>query len=479
MENLAKLALKISLFLSVFILLSIHSYIAESITLEANKSGNIETTTTLQNTSSTKTVKKTDSTAKTAEVSESNLKLPIFPGAEGFGTTTVAGSGRHLTPWNTTIYKVTNLNDSGEGSLRDAVSKPEPRTIVFEVGGIIELEKLIPIKSPYITIAGQTAPPPGITLKNYGIMIEDTHDVLIQHLAVRIGDKSINSSIDCISNNSANLPTYNIVLDHLSVSWWQDGGIDFYKRPNTPQAELRDITVSNCIISEGLNLAGHALATMVGDGSKNISFIRNLWAHNVNRNPLITGNTSVLLVNNLVYNPQYYGAVLTNTGDYGTHTINIQGAVVIQGPDTKDAWDGLTILPNVNTSSTIFANDLLSPNMAQKWPGVRNYTSSEQLKAPAAPITVQPLTVMPSSQVVNFVLSNAGRIPWSRDKVDERVVNDVKNKSGKIINSQNDVGGWPSLLPTQKKLKIPANPNNKDESGYTNLEKWLHSYLVQ
>jgi len=142
---------------------------------------------------------------------QSAYALPVFPGAEGFGTNTVAGRGG-------TVYRVTNLNDSGSGSLRDCVNKSGPRVCIFEISGTIAINNDLSINNPYITIAGQTAPSPGITIRNFPIRPK-THDVLIQHIRVRTGDtgggdRKNRDAFGVEGNNP-----YNIVMDHVSASW--------------------------------------------------------------------------------------------------------------------------------------------------------------------------------------------------------------------------------------------------------------------
>src|SRR3989338_8925371 len=142
--------------------------------------------------------------------------IPAFPGAQGFGTDTPAGSGRHFAAPSTQIIKVTNLNDAGPGSLSAALEASGPRIIVFETSGTITLTSRIIVVNPYFTVAGQTAPSPGITLKNFGIAPR-THDGLIQHIRVRVGDQGPNNDgdMDAIGDiwNADRSQVYNLVFD--------------------------------------------------------------------------------------------------------------------------------------------------------------------------------------------------------------------------------------------------------------------------
>ncbi len=143
-------------------------------------------------------------------------KLPVFPKAQGFGIYTPAGRyGK--------VYRVTNLNNRGTGSLRDAMEASARRVVIFEVSGTIWLNSNIVVKEPYLTVAGQTAPSPGITLARAGIVVS-AHDVLIQHLLVRVGDLPVGTKPDfrdCIQVVGAadgQREVYNVVIDHCSVS---------------------------------------------------------------------------------------------------------------------------------------------------------------------------------------------------------------------------------------------------------------------
>jgi len=167
--------------------------------------------------------------------------LPVFPGAEGFGTDTPAGRGGQ-------IIKVTNLNDSGPGSFREALNTEGRRVIIFEVGGIIWLSRTLSVREPFVTIAGQTAPWPGITLAG-SALIFFTHDVLVQHIYARGGDEpggSVSNERDGIKAiGKGGNEVYNIVIDHCSFSWVVDKAITVYAAAVFDY--VHDVTVSSGI----------------------------------------------------------------------------------------------------------------------------------------------------------------------------------------------------------------------------------------
>jgi len=222
--------------------------------------------------------------------------IPVFPGAEGFGTRTPAGRGG-------SILKVTTLADGGPGSLRDALEQPEPRIVVFRIGGTIELKDPLFINHPFITVAGQTAPGGGICLKNAGLNIT-THDVLVQHLRIRPGIEGDvtpedNDAVAILGWHGQVDGASHVVLDHISASWGEDETISVWYGAH-------DITISNCIISEALNKARHQKRThsaglLIGDGSYHVSVHHCLLAHNDFRNPLISSGGTHDIVNNVIY----------------------------------------------------------------------------------------------------------------------------------------------------------------------------------
>ncbi len=220
--------------------------------------------------------------------------LAVFPGAEGFGTETPAGRGGR-------ILRVTSLADDGPGTLRAAIETPGSRVIVFETSGVISLSRDLKLTEPFVTVAGQTAPAPGITLVGAGIEIT-THDVLIQHLRIRPGDKKDGSkpgnrdAISIVGDDRRGREVFGVVIDHCSLSWSIDETL------SALSAGVRDVTISNNLFSEALDDSihpegPHSKALLVGNDARRVSIIRNVFAHNEDRNPFMKGNTSTLIAN--------------------------------------------------------------------------------------------------------------------------------------------------------------------------------------
>ena len=445
--------------------------------------------------------------------------LRVIPNAswqQGFGIDTSAGSGRHLATPSTTVIKVTNLNDSGAGSLRDAlVNQDSPKVIIFEVSGNIELQSPIWVggrgtaeaKGSYITIAGQTAPSPGITLKDYGIVFDrNCHDILIQHVRIRPGDTSIIAlgCPDCTKDSIADpltfdchysvekgwTPPYNIVVDHCSISWGGDMNI---------QSGADNITFSNNIISEGLNNPSHpkgphsrgsmAIAYNAGAaGGQNLAFIQNILAHNEDRNPFIATGFAVI-ANNIIYDFKFGISVDDSTNDGGPIKASIVGNYIIS-TDLENYC--IYLKAGVKAESRIYFGDdnyYSGSVQTDPWNSERTTCFEQRRKAgettsdvPEAnrasspPVWSEGYTTMPIMDVKDYVLLHTGARPADRDSVDMRIVNDVKNGTGGIIASQNDVGGWPNLAKNTRTLTVPSNPNEVQASGYTKLEEWLHEF---
>lgn len=256
--------------------------------------------------------------------------IPAFPGAWGGGMYSHGGRGGR-------VLVVTNLNDSGPGSFREACETPGPRIIVFNVAGIIRLEERVRIRAPYVTISGATAPGDGICFAGKTVEIE-THDVVIRHLRFRRGNTDPADRDDSLGGN----PIGNIMIDHVSTSWSLDENISMYRHmfdhdgdPSTPAKKLPtvNITIQNSISSESLATYHHAFGSTIG--GHNSTFHRNLWASNTGRNPSVGMDGDFAFVNNVLFNWRH------RTIDGGDHrsVYSIVNNYLKPGPGTPDNAD--------------------------------------------------------------------------------------------------------------------------------------------
>ncbi|MCK9325576.1 MAG: DUF1080 domain-containing protein [Bacteroidales bacterium] len=418
--------------------------------------------------------------------------LAVYPGAEGFGTDTVAGRG---TDNSTTIYKVTNLNTSGTGSFYAAVKASGPRLVVFEVSGQIPIDGYLSIVNPYITIAGQTAPSPGITLRGATLHIR-THDVLIQHIRIRNGDNPdwhTPEYRDCLPIGDGTYSVENIVIDHCTLSWAVDETIEFWYDTTD------SCTVSNTIIAEplkwsihpksiGEDAIPHGAGLIVGPGIDNISLIGNLFAHNYFRNPYMRGS-GIQMANNLIYNHGLKGADIEDIEN--AVELSMVGNHYIRGLDSESYADYALSLKNefAHLSGThIYLSDNIAPTSgSDAWDVVDDRSGNEQyVRVETAPVWPSGFTAAASSTVEASVLSNAGARPADRDVADVRVVADVTAGTGRHVDSPSefatlpgyDSSGYPILAQNYRALDdLPSNPNSDDDSdGYLNWEEWLWTY---
>lgn len=398
--------------------------------------------------------------------------LKVFPGAVGFGTETKAGRGGK-------VFVVKSLANSGTGTLREAIDATGPRTIVFEVAGTITATSLLVIKSGNITIAGQTAPPPGITIKGAGILIQAA-DVLIQHLKVRVGDAE---GLSSGNRDGISVSTYanRVVMDHVSVSWATDENASI-GAPSSATAIPENVTFSNNIISEGLYCSihpdgCHSMGSLLRR-SKNVSLIGNLYAHNSARNPFIQSAANVMVANNILYNTLKYATILQKAADgdpAGPVNASVVGNVYIGGPNSVSGWNPIRVVEYLDIGSKLYVLDNKGPGQSSDpWSMVNIKTPQYgDIKASSPPIWVPGFKAAASAEVESLVLSRAGARPAERDAIDARVVQEVRSRTGAIINSQGE-NAWPTATATRP-FPMPASPNGDDDGdGYTNLEEVLH-----
>ena len=387
----------------------------------------------------------------------------VVPSPIGFGTSTRAGSGGK-------ILRITNLNPQGPGSLREALGAKGPRIIVFEVGGVIDLQKQsLRIEEPFVTVAGQTAPSPGITIIRGGISIT-THDLLIAHIRVRPGDaggaKRSGWSPDGITTSGGD--AYNVVIDHCSITWAVDENLSASgPRTEGPQATSHNITFSNCIIAEGLNdstheKGPHSKGSLIHDFCTNIAIIGNLYAHNVQRNPYFKAHCTGVIVNNLIYNPGGTAIQVNYVESEWRDApmkpencrISVVGNVMIHGRDTQE---GLAL---VSKRGDVYLEDNIATDAEGKPVPLTSGDVNILKQKPSWP---EGLVALPASQVIEYVTNNAGARPKDRDEVDGRIIRDFRQRTGRIIDSQDQVGGYPTATATQRKLDVPEG----------NIDTWL------
>lgn len=349
-----------------------------------------------------------------------------FPGALGWGAVSVGGRGG-------SVIEVTNLNDSGPGSFREACNASGARTIVFRTGGIINLQSEIQLFNPFITIAGQTAPGDGIVLKNFPISVF-THDVIIRGLRIRIGDdlpKDRPDNRDCLSIQAG---SYNVIIDHCSFSWGLDENVSVLN------AGVHSITIQWCIIAEGLYggihpKGYHSMGILIAYDATKTSVHHNLFAHNGGRNPLIARQTDHEFVNNVVYDWKY-NADLLEQGvqlklDFRGNYYKPKSANTFPELPLHLDFDGTTSLgTRLNMTGNFFSPSTPFISAAQL-AGMGNnaiiFSSSSTLSS-ASTIPTQS-----ASAAYSAVLNGAGAQHPKRDATDLRVIQSVRDSTGTLI----------------------------------------------
>lgn len=393
-----------------------------------------------------------------------------FPGAVGWAATTPGGRGGE-------IIRVTTLASEGPGSLREALERRGPRIIVFEVGGVIDLDKkTLVISEPFVTIAGQTAPSPGITLIRGGLSIR-THDVVVRHIRIRPGDGGDPPRSGWDTDGITTVGAYNVIVDHCTLTWATDENLSASGprfTGETPKDWRRGashrITFSNNIIAEGLAHATHAKGehskgSLIHDNTNEILIYGNLYAHNYERNPLFKGGVRGAVVNNLIYNPGpraiHYNLQALEWGDvqFEMGRMTAIGNVIRGGPSTPN---GLAVFMIGGAGDLeLYEQDTIAMNaFGAPLPLLGRYTTGPaQIHRREAPLDFpEGLEPMPAHAVEHYILANAGARPWDRDAHDVRVLADVAEGRGGIINSQQEVGGYPAHIETRR----PFDPSQWD-----------------
>jgi pectate lyase len=435
-----------------------------------------------------------------------------FPGAEGYGKYTTGGRGGR-------VLTVTNLNDSGKGSFRDAVEQRGPRIVVFAVDGTIELKSPLRIINDSITIAGQSAPGDGICLKDYPLVV-NAGNVIVRYIRVRVGDRY---HLDSDGLGGGRYGQKNVVLDHLSVSWSIDECLSIYKTEN--------LTVQWCLVAHSLNTSVHTKGSHgfggIWGGYK-ATFHHNLLANHASRNPRfssVDGTKWVDYRNNVVYNWGFktaYGGGhhaeinmvnnyykpgpasrhhrLLDVAEDGTGRYYVAGNVM-EGDDavTRDNQGAVTDCAGkcyIRNRKSAAPDSGISPE-AVPTPGEECTSCLVD-----APFPYEPICEDTPAVAYQRVLASVG-CSFSQDDYDREVLRQVKEGIGTfgtdgIINSQEDVGGWPVLkagkvrkdsdgdgMPDAWELRHGLEPKDaSDASAYTldkeftNVEVYLNGLAL-
>ncbi|MFY2764005.1 pectate lyase family protein [Arenimonas sp. MALMAid1274] len=391
-----------------------------------------------------------------------------FPGAQGWAAHTPGGRGGK-------ILRVTTLAASGPGSFAEAVATPGPRIVVFEVGGVIDLDrKEVKITEPFLTVAGQTAPMPGITFIRGGLVVA-THDVVIRHIRIRPGTTGLprRAGVDFDALYTVR-GARDVIIDHCSMTWATDENLSASSTRFAGESEAewmanasRRITFSNNLLAEGLAHATHgkgehSKGTLIHDHVNDVLIVGNLYAHNYERNPLFKGGARGQVINNLVYNPGQRAAHYNLIAEewlgrepYSTGQMILRGNVTRAGPSTEPL---AFFMLGGSGDLDFYAEDNLSVDrLGEPLPQEGRYTTGpaklNRLGAPPPlPFGVR---LLPSLQVQDSVVANAGARPWDRDDIDRRIVADVIEGRGGIIDHEDEVGGYPKHAETRQAF-VPA-----------------------
>ena len=335
-------------------------------------------------------------------------RIPSFPGAEGGGMYSFGGRGGK-------VITVTNLNDRGPGSFREACETGGARIIVFNVAGIIRLESPIIVRAPYVTIAGQTAPGDGVCIAGESFWV-DTHDVVVRHMRFRRGETKVWHRDDSFGGN----PIGNIMIDHCSCTWGLDENISFYRHmydPSEGQYESKDlklptvnVTIQNTISAKALDTYNHAFGSTLG--GENCVFN---WVHRSSDGGDYTAMFNMI---NNYYKPGPATPKNNTVGcrilkpEAGRSKLNykVYGRVYADGnvmegyPEiTKDNWNG-----GIQIES--------QPNTAGYTENMRSYE----------PFAMPYIKITSANDAYDYVTKHVGANIPCRDIVDERIIEEVK-----------------------------------------------------
>ncbi|TDH18422.1 pectate lyase [Segetibacter sp. 3557_3] len=413
-------------------------------------------------------------------------QLPAFPGAEGYGAYTPGGRGGK-------VYIVTSLQDSGKGTFREACEADGPRIVVFNVSGIIDLKSPLVITKPYITIAGQTAPGDGICLKRRELNIF-THDVIVRYIRSRPGDIS-GAEMDAISVGK---DAHDVIVDHCSANWSVDECL-------SPSGAIYNVTVQWCLIGQSLQKSvhqkgAHGFGSLVR-GIGGITLHHNLWINNTARNPRLGDNyneppwPTIDVRNNVMYNWEQMCSGMTGGNVSANYVFNYLK------PGPASSKRAPIILTETSKVKFFLEGNIVEgrPQFTRKPEAMFEAGVEKGLKlfeVVATPFKTAPVKTSSAQQAYNDVLVSVGASRPVRDSIDALLITQVRTNTGKMIDTQEEVGGWPNYrvvklhvdqdgdgIPDAWEKAQGLNPANRADatalakggSGYTNIEVYINA----
>ena len=427
-------------------------------------------------------------------------KQLAFPGAEGFGKYAKGGRGGD-------VYHVTNLNDDGPGSLRFGIDTADnPRTIVFDIAGTIRLVTPIRMENKsHLTIAGQTAPGKGITIRDRVVVIKECSDIVVRYLRLRLGDKNPTGSEDVMTVDYCD----QVILDHLSLTWGVDGNSDYRGNSNMT---LQWLLYAEALHDSVHHKGGHAMCTSLRDCHGNTTLYHNIYSTSRSRHPTIGGGSGkkgyahVLVDFRNCVNYNWEGPT-----NFGGMKLNVVNNYYKPGPCSDPQDQAMQMKDGDTTKARGFMTGNYFEGMPKRfnqdnfsavlYTNTGNYMSTTRQQW-ASKEAFELGDFEPYTQTADKAYRACLRYTGSslvRDRVDERLIENIATGKGKIIDSQDDVGGWDSYpevrrpddwdtdrdgIPTAWENSHGLNPKDpadrnadKNSDGYTNLEEYLNSLV--
>ncbi|HNX48591.1 MAG TPA: glycoside hydrolase family 88 protein [Thermoanaerobaculaceae bacterium] len=388
---------------------------------------------------------------------EATVKEPVraFPGAEGFGAFAVGGRGGD-------VYHVTTLSDAGPGSLRSGVETAKgPRTIVFDLSGTIFLRSALTIDKPFLTLAGQTAPGEGVTVAGFETSISGTHDVIVRYMRFRPGD------INCPAFQGDALSvsrSHDVIIDHVSASWSIDEALSVTHSDR--------VTVGWSIIAESLNASCHAkghhgYGSLLRWGQGGLTFHHNLYAHHASRNPRLGDDVGLDFVNNVIYD---WGREAGYSGPAaeGSPRLNYVANLLVAGPSTDDRKRGLAFTCGSDQTQLFQRGNRVDGTARGPLASVPGELGlfSNGCRPCAQRFPFPAVATDDAVTAYHHVLADAGA-SLARDGVDLSILRSVAAKTGVLVNSQKEVGGWPEL-------QTAPPPADSDRDGMSDAWEAAH-----